>query len=1418
MLKKPFVAAACALLLFTVFSSSYGFMENFDGKITSKAQIIQVPEIVTIPKNAIEDHKVSRYLVFGQGSINDVNELASNSISSISSGNGFFSIIVLPEQSATTLSAKGYSVIKDFPLEFHLSENQTPFSQMSQIRKSTGSEMAQITYNYTGNNIKIAIVDTGVDFSNPDMQDSLARDQNNRPIMLDPDGQGLVLTNATFIANIDKYGILENTTKPVIEKMNKFLSKNATSNVYVTKSGVFLNLKQTGKGTQVSLYNSFFPASGPLPIFNGTIVDDYKIGKTNRDYIKSASGVYHFGIIYQGAISGPFASVQAVPVLVVDSQTPGLYDTIIPDMSTSWKDYTRFDLKRGQTPNYDFDFTDETSIQLGDGKEFLVYDFNKDGKLDYSAGTVGAQILDIYGVVAQNKSAIDDILKATNGTLLPGLDPAGNFFGVMSDFVGHGTSAAASISSKGTQQYNIYNNTKKYTLPGVATGAKIIPIKALWFGDTVYGWLWAAGFDNKNNTWSFSGKSRADIISNSWGISNFPSLKSSPGVDILSLISNVLSVPQSVDERYPGVTIISSAGNAGHGYGTMGLPNAAPFVITVGATTNNVYVGYGAFKDQPRFGNTTTFANDMIDFSSRGPSIIGDPKPDLVNTGAYGFTPKNVLKASPDSKAEPFVLFGGTSMAAPLTAGSAAILMESLKDKNQDYDPFTIKNILMSTATDLQNDPYTQGAGLVNAYKAVRFVDGKDGVFIVHNDSTYQNIKEILDVPIMKLNSTLIGLDEFMLPDKIHQQTSWFAGRLVQGERSSSYFTIDNPNNHTISIQITPQHLQLIEKTELNSTTRLQLQDSLYNKTGTYRPDYVKLSDIKHHESLSTFYENATIPKDTSLLVLNLNFEFSDFMNKTEELYASDTKIASLYLYDWNDKNKDEKISSNELSMVNRGGSWGTVQELRVSEPQSKFKNTPLAGVYPIPTTYSYWLGEIKKNATEMDYLLSASYYKKDTWDDIWLDTGLVVIPPLSSAKILATITIPDGAKPGLYQGFLTFTGQNHTVNAPVSYAVTTPVKQKDKLTIISGTPDSNVLYGNGYVKGAFDMVNRYNAGDWRQYYFDIQDSTINAASIDISWKNPDTNFSVFMVDPQGRIVQTNMPPGVFGQFLDWPTSDWLGTSVFSEGGGFYPVKNKDDTSTLLYTTINQTGTYTLLVHSTLFGGKSTTEPFTVLARFSTILDDDTPPQISLSIPPYVNSSAFPVPHITDDSEFSVRYFLDEAEIHLDTAPDSINEGHHSLRIEATDEAGNTSAQFFSFTVDKTPPNIIVNSPINNTKVSNVLVVDYVVEDENLLDEQTMILFADQTIQNKTRTEINVSNFTEGTYQIIISASDRADNKIQKLVIFEIDRTLPPSIVQTTAKTAIDQNFILLVIAGVAAIAVASGVAFATKSRKPQRP
>ena len=1146
-------------------------------------------DIVKIDPDFFVENNYKRYLVFGTN-LQDDHLLKTNSIYGIHSDTGFFYVSVLSDKSASNLISQGYYVVEDFKLDFHLPDNE--IQDASKIGDITGSSLAKEKYGVSGNGTTIAIVDTGVDFSNPDIQHSLARDKINHPVMFDPDGQGIVLTNATFFGFIDENEIIRNYSKPIPSHM--------TSSVYVTRDGVFLDVSQGGKGSNIPIYNSFFPQLGNSIIFNGTLDHDIKIGDDNRNYIKSKSGVYHLGVIYQGGLQGSMARIQVVPVLLVDSFVSGVYDTLIPDLSTSWEDYTRFDLKSDETTNYDFDFTDEKPIVLGSGNEFLVYDSNNDGKNDYSAGTFGAQVLDVYGVIKNNFTEIDNSLNAVNGTLLPALDPDGEFFGLMTDFIGHGTSSAASITSRGQETYDIYNNSKKYSITGVAPDAKIIPVKALWFGDTVYGWLWSAGFQNNDHNWKFSGKPRVDIISNSWGVSNFPSLKTSPGMDTLSLILSVLTTPYSLDDNYPGITIISSAGNSGHGYGTIGLPNISPFGISVGATTNNVFVGYGPFKDQPRFGNDTIHNNHVVDFSSRGPGLIGDPKPDVMSIGAHGFTPSNVLKTQKDSKDESFSLFGGTSMAAPLVSGSAAILMEEMKKQSIDYDSFLIKNILMSTATDLYNDPFTQGSGLVNIESALNYIHGENGVFIVHNNSSYNNIKKILDPAIEKVNSTAIGFEKFQLSTHSFPMTSWFAGQLLPGDEVTTTFTIENPTNDTLTINVKPQTLSLITKTQLNGTTVVRQQDAILNNT--FIPNYVKLSDVTSQYGLNKFFNRQNpIPDESSLMILNLNFLFTDFMNNTSDIYADDLKISSLYIYDWIDNDNDTKITSDELSMVNRAGSWGTVQELRVSEPNEKFQGVPLIGIYPVPTRHSYWFGDTQQNSTSMDYTISASYYEKEKWPVLWSETEIISVPPKNSSTLDVTLVTPNNLETGVYQGFLTFESDRHIVNAPTSFVIKQSVAENDSAILIKGVQSDDVLYGNAYTKGAFDMSNRYMAGDWRQYYFDVQNEFINSAAIELSWSSDDTNLAVFVMDPSGQIIQTNVPSGVFGHFLDWTSLDWLGNSVFSQGGGFFPIKNKDDTSTVLYVPINQTGTYTLLTHSTLFGGSSITEPITLAAKFTNI-------------------------------------------------------------------------------------------------------------------------------------------------------------------------------------------------------------------------
>jgi len=529
-----------------------------------------------------------------------------------------------------------------------------------------------------------------------------------------------------------------------------------------------------------------------------------------------------------------------------------------------------------------------------------------------------------------------------------------------------------------------------------------------------------------------------------------------------------------------------------------------------------------------------------------------------------------------------------------------------MKNQSQDYDPFIIKNILMSTATDLQNDPFTQGAGLANIETAVDYVYGNNDVFIVYNDASYTNLKKVLNSAMENIDFTTIGFEKFQFSSKPFPMTSWFAGQLLPGERTTTTFTIQNPTNQTLTINLESQNISLIKTTLLDGTTSIQQQDSILNKTGIFTPNYIKLSDIQDHATLNDFFDNENpIPNESSLMILNLNFPFNNFMNSTSDVYADDLKISSLYLYDWLDNNNDTKITSDELSMVNRAGSWGTVQELRVSEPNEKFDGVPLVGVYPVPTRYSYWLGDTNQNSTSMDYTVSASYYQKDKWSVLWPDSHIIDVPSKNIATVNVTLVVPNDFQTGVYQGFLTFEGDKHSVNTPVSFVVKQPVIENDTTIFVKGIQSNDVLYGNGFTKGAFDMSNRYMAGDWRQYYFDIQNESIDTAVIEFSWESDDTNFGVFVMDPSGKIIQTNVPSGVFGHFLGWPSLDWLGPSLFSQGGGFFPVKNKDNTSTVLYVPLNQTGTYTVLTHSTLFAGNSTTEPITLTAKFTNMSSDE---------------------------------------------------------------------------------------------------------------------------------------------------------------------------------------------------------------------
>lgn len=1065
-----------------------------------------------------------------------------------------------------------FGVMRDIRLTQH--------NQAANIGHVTGSTVANDMYGATGKGVVVAVVDTGVDFSNPDMMDAVARDENNHPVMLDPDGQGIVITNATFVANIDNNGVMRNTDTV----------GEHTSKVYVDETGVYLDIEQGGTGTIISVYNSLYPLLGSSPILEGLLYRDMKIGQSSHDYIISQSGVYHLGVSLM--VSGN--RIQVVPLLVVDQHISGVYDTVIPDMSTSWEDFAGPADPNGP-PNFDFDFTDETPIMLGNGNEQLLYDFDDDGYNDYSAGMLGARVLDIYGAISNGTAPPDYIPGALNTTLLEPIDTDGNYIGIMTDAGYHGTAVSGVIASTGETSFDIYNDTDTYNIPGVAPDAKILPVKALWYGSVEYGWLWAAGMDNDGDGWTYSGDNRADIISNSWGVPTFPSVEEAPGYDQLSTLSNALATPGAMHQNHPGVLMVSSAGNSGHGYGTISMPGSASLAVSVGASTSSAYTKVPRFAEQPRFGSSIFHDNHVVDFSSRGPGIIGDTKPDLVSVGAYGFSLSGVTKTDRDSDEEPYSMFGGTSMAAPLVAGVAATIIEQLNENDIQYTPFTVKNILMSTASDMGNDALVQGAGLVNATRASQYMAG-EGPFLVTNDMSYSNVREATLPAIQSLNNTIFGIDHISIPPKTYPTSNWFGGHIQAGQKSHTTFTITNPTDSPISIQITPQTVEMVQEGHVDLTTVPRQQDPVLNDTGVYAPNYVLLSDVRQTHTLADIFAPNEIP-ESSLLVLNVNFDFDDFMNSTTDVFADDFSISSLYLYDWKDENGDNTVEASEIAMVNRAGTWGTVQEMRVSYPGDIFEGVPVVGVYPVPVKASYWQGITNTNSTAMDYTLTATYYDKVAWPDVWLESNSVVVPPRSQYMVQAAISAPPGMDSGVYQGFVTFSSDAYAVNVPVSYAVVQPVAD-GTIQLVSGeNDDDTVLYSPGLVRGSFDMSGRYMAGEWRQQYIDVPPN-VTSGVIEVSWQSNNTSIGVFVVGPDGTIVQTNVNPGVFGPFAGWPSDDWLGYSVFGQGGGFFPVQGWNDTFTTIQVPIDEPGIYHVMTHTTLFGGESPTEPIIMTARF----------------------------------------------------------------------------------------------------------------------------------------------------------------------------------------------------------------------------
>jgi serine protease AprX len=242
------------------------------------------------------------------------------------------------------------------------------------------------------------------------------------------------------------------------------------------------------------------------------------------------------------------------------------------------------------------------------------------------------------------------------------------------DATGHGTHVAGIIGGNGTASDGFYN--------GVAPKVDLINLKIsdengmAYESDAVAAMQWV--FDNKDDY-------NIRVVNLSIQSSVEMSYHQSP----MDAAAEIL--------WFNGVVVVAAAGNIdpqGFYYPTLAAPANDPFLITVGASTEN---GTNIIEDDA-----------WASFSAKGTTQDGFYKPEIYAPG------KDIISVIADSSRwdldypekvvleNEYIRLSGTSMSAPMVTGAVALLLQA----EPNLTPDQVKYRLLNASASLQGYPY----------------------------------------------------------------------------------------------------------------------------------------------------------------------------------------------------------------------------------------------------------------------------------------------------------------------------------------------------------------------------------------------------------------------------------------------------------------------------------------------------------------------------------------------------------------------------------------------------------------------------------------------------------------------------------------------------------------------------------------